>query len=268
MLKRVAVPFMFVSLGVFSAGLLSVGCGSDSTGGGTGGAGGHATGGTAGHATGGTPGTGGTATGGTPGTGGTATGGTPGTGGTPAGGAGGHATGGTPGTGGAAGGAGGAAGSPAGGAGGKAAGGAGGVAAGGTAGSAAGGAGGAALKVYSVTLNGAMDGFAADAGVTGTGTATVTLNTVTGDVSVNGTYMGLTGAATAGHIHGLATPPASAGIIVPLTVTAGTPDTSGTLTGSGTLNATNLAGMLAGMTYLNIHTAAHTGGEIRGNIGP
>ena len=67
MLKKVAVPLMLLSLGVFSAGLSSIGCGSSSSnndGGGTGGVGGHATGGTAGHATGGTPGTGGTATGG------------------------------------------------------------------------------------------------------------------------------------------------------------------------------------------------------------
>ena len=53
-----------------------------------------------------------------------------------------------------------------------------------------------------------------------------------------------------------------------LTATAGTPDTSGTLTGGGTLTADQITGMLAGMTYLNIHTTAHSGGEIRGNIGP
>ena len=96
----------------------------------------------------------------------------------------------------------------------------------------------------------------------------MTLNTVTGDVTVNGTYMGLTGPATMAHIHGLATPPTAAPVIVGLIVTAGTPNTSGTLTGGGTLSAVNLAGMLAGETYLNIHTAAHTGGEIRGNILP
>jgi hypothetical protein len=123
-----------------------------------------------------------------------------------------------------------------------------------------------ALKTYNVTLDGAQEGLT---GVTGTGTATVTLNTVTGDVTVNGTYMGLTGPATAAHIHGLATPPTAAPVIVNLIVTANaTTNTSGTLTGGGTLSATNLAGMLAGMTYLNIHTTANNTGEIRGNILP
>ena len=125
------------------------------------------------------------------------------------------------------------------------------------------------LKVYNVTLDGPMDGFGADSGVVGTGAATVTLNTVTGDVTVNGTFTGLTGPPTMAHIHGLATPPATAGVIVTLTATPNsTVNTTGTLTGAGTLNATNLAGMLNGQTYLNIHTTAHPGGEIRGNIGP
>jgi CHRD domain len=132
----------------------------------------------------------------------------------------------------------------------------------GAGGTAAGGAGGLALKTYNVTLNGAMEGLT---GVTGTGTATVTLDPNTGAVTVNGTFTGLTGLATMAHIHGLATPPAAAGVILGLTATTAT---SGTLTGSGTLSANNTAGMIAGMTYLNIHTPAKPGGEIRGNIGP
>ena len=37
---------------------------------------------------------------------------------------------------------------------------------------------------------------------------------------------------------------------------------------SGTLTAPQKAEMIAGTTYLNIHTTANSGGEIRGNIGP
>jgi hypothetical protein len=117
--------------------------------------------------------------------------------------------------------------------------------------------------MYSVALNGAMEGLT---GVTGTGTATVTLDTITRMVTVAGMYTGLTGMATAAHIHGLSTPPATADVIVPLMVTAGTPNTSGTIAGTGTLTAAQVTGMEAGMTYLNVHTAAHTGGEIRGDI--
>ena len=175
-------------------------------------------------------------------------------------------------TGGAAGGAAGhASGGAAGGASGGAAGGASGGAAGGAGGGAAGGAGGTVevdggvIKVYqNVVLDSAMDMVDAGAAM---GTATVTLNETTGAVSVSGTFSGLTGPATMAHIHGLETAPGvgNANVIVPLVATAAT---SGTLTGSGTLTPTEVTGMLAGLTYLNIHTAAHPAGEIRGNIGP
>ena len=192
---------------------------------------------------------------------------TPTTGG---GGAGGTSTGGA--AGGASGGAaGGASGGAAGHASGGAAGGASGGAAGGAGGTAAGGIGGTVevdggvIKVYqNVVLDAAMD--MVDSG-TATGTATVTLNETTGAVSVSGTFSGLSGPATMAHIHGLETSPGvgNENVIVPLVATAAT---SGTLTGSGTLTPAEVTGMLAGLTYLNIHTAAHSGGEIRGNIGP
>jgi hypothetical protein len=68
------------------------------------------------------------------------------------------------------------------------------------------------------------------------------------------------------HIHGLVISPATtASPILALTVTK---DTSGALTGTGTLSAANTAGMVAGQTYLNIHTDNNPNGEIRGNIGP
>jgi hypothetical protein len=138
-------------------------------------------------------------------------------------------------------------------------------ASGGAAGGANGGGGGGALKVYqNVVMDSAMD--MVDAG-TATGTATVTLNETTGAVSVSGTFSGLTGAATMAHIHGLETSPGvgNEGVIVTLVATAAA---SGTLTGSGTLTPTEVTGMLNGLTYLNIHTVLHSGGEIRGNIGP
>jgi|HubBroStandDraft_6_1064221.scaffolds.fasta_scaffold646507_2 hypothetical protein len=192
---------------------------------------------------------------------------TPTTGG---GGAGGTSTGGA--AGGASGGAaGGASGGAAGHASGGAAGGASGGAAGGAGGTAAGGIGGTVevdggvIKVYqNVVLDAAMD--MVDSG-TATGTATVTLNETTGLVSVSGTFSGLSGPATMAHIHGLETSPGvgNEGIIVTLVATNAT---SGTLTGSGTLTPADVTGMLDGLTYLNIHTALHTSGEIRGNIGP
>ncbi|HEY3243182.1 MAG TPA: CHRD domain-containing protein [Phycisphaerae bacterium] len=99
----------------------------------------------------------------------------------------------------------------------------------------------------------------------GTGSCNITLDDVTGLVTANCTFMGLTSPANAAHIHGLAPPGMNAGILIPLTVT---PATSGTVTGSGTLSAANVTGMLNGLTYVNIHTGQFPGGEIRGQIVP
>lgn len=97
----------------------------------------------------------------------------------------------------------------------------------------------------------------------GIGTCTITLDDVTGSVSVTGSFTGLSGSATAAHIHGLAAPGVSAGIIVGLVETGGT---SGTISGGGILTPAEVTGMLAGLTYVNVHTPAHGGGEIRGQI--
>ena len=97
----------------------------------------------------------------------------------------------------------------------------------------------------------------------GVGACSVTLDDVTGSVSVTGSFSGLSSNATAAHIHGLAGPGVNAGIIIGLTETGGT---SGNVSGGGTLTPAEITGMLNGLTYLNIHTTAHPGGEIRGQI--
>src|SRR3569623_1396789 len=123
-------------------------------------------------------------------------------------------------TGGAGGNAGGHAGSAAGGA------------AGGHGGSAAGGAGGEANIMYNVTHTGAMEAFSTPtAASTATGAATVTLNPNTGAVSVQGSFTGLSAAASSAHIHGPAAAGVNADIILPLTAT---PATAGAVSGLGT----------------------------------
>ena len=97
----------------------------------------------------------------------------------------------------------------------------------------------------------------------GSGTCTVTLDDVTGSVSVTGSFTGLTSNATAAHIHGLAGPGMNAGIIVGLVETGGT---SGNVSGGGTLTPGEVTGMLNGMTYINVHTSSNPGGEIRGQV--
>ena len=84
-------------------------------------------------------------------------------------------------------------------------------------------------------------------------------------------YSGLSGAAAAAHIHTGAVGVAG-GVILPLVVSAspmvGTLTTANfTASGAITTFAEAVAAIQAGNTYFNIHTAAHPGGEIRGQIG-
>jgi hypothetical protein len=95
----------------------------------------------------------------------------------------------------------------------------------------------------------------------GTGTGEFTYDTSTKALTYTVTYSGLTGAATAGHIHGPAAPGANAGVMVPFQ-NAGTSPIKGT----ATLTDAQAADLMAGRTYVNVHTAAHGGGEIRGQI--
>ena len=102
----------------------------------------------------------------------------------------------------------------------------------------------------------------------GTGTVTVTYDASTKTVTWQGTFSGLTGPATAAHIHGPAEGGKNAGVIVPLS-SKDTPFTS-PFKGSATLpddKAAALAAALSGgQAYVNIHTAANAGGEIRGQL--
>lgn len=105
---------------------------------------------------------------------------------------------------------------------------------------------------------------AGGAGRTGTGLATLTLDDVSGIITItSGTFSGLSGNTTVAHIHGYSGLGVSSGPIVNLSLTPlGT--TSGSFSGSGAVNAANV---LAGLTYINIHSSTFGGGEIRGQIG-
>ncbi|MFN7927310.1 MAG: CHRD domain-containing protein [Blastocatellia bacterium] len=105
----------------------------------------------------------------------------------------------------------------------------------------------------------------------GTGTATVVVDTVTGKVTVTVNFSGLSGAYTGGHIHCCAAPGSNAGIIVPFDafLTGPADKLSGSLTNyspATPLTAAQIAGLLNGQAYVNIHTAANPGGEIRGQL--
>ena len=87
-----------------------------------------------------------------------------------------------------------------------------------------------------------------------------------GTFTVNLDFTGLSGNASAAHIHGFAAPGANAGVLAGLTFTAAT---SGMVTGVWTLTSLEqVDGLFDGLTYINLHSTAFPGGELRGQLTP
>jgi hypothetical protein len=99
---------------------------------------------------------------------------------------------------------------------------------------------------------------------TGGGSATVTFDPATKQITWEGTFSGLTGAPTAAHIHGPAEPGKNAGVMVPLSQ-KDVPFTS-PFKGSATLTDAQASDLMAGLCYVNVHTEANKGGELRGQL--
>jgi len=95
----------------------------------------------------------------------------------------------------------------------------------------------------------------------GKGTAAAALDTTTKTLTWTVTYSGLSGPATAGHIHGPAAPGANAGVLVPFSGGLASP-----IKGSAPLTDAQISDLEAGRTYINLHTADNKGGEIRGQL--
>ena len=100
---------------------------------------------------------------------------------------------------------------------------------------------------------------------TGTGDGTFVLNTATNELTWNVKFSGLTGPAAAAHIHGPAAPGVNANVLVPFDVPKAP---AGEIKGSSVIQASQVAELKAGKWYVNIHTAANKGGEIRGQLMP
>jgi CHRD domain len=127
----------------------------------------------------------------------------------------------------------------------------------------------------------------------GTGTTQVTYDDIAHSLRVQVTFSGLTGNTTAAHIHGptatagigtagvITTTPTFAGF--PTGVTSGSYDNTLDLTLNSSYNASFItanggttsgaetalaASLAAGKSYLNIHTTAFPGGEIRSFLTP
>jgi len=150
----------------------------------------------------------------------------------------------------------------------------------------------AASITFTAPLSGATE--VPSVNTQGTGFATVILDTTAQTLFVNVSFSGLTGTTTASHIHCCVASPflaANAGVAtqtptfanLPLGVTSGSFTQLLDLTLSSSYNpafitaqggsilaaeATLITGMENGESYLNIHTTAFPGGEIRGLLAP
>jgi hypothetical protein len=116
----------------------------------------------------------------------------------------------------------------------------------------------AAVQHYSTKLAGPSEVPAND--TKGTGKVEATLDTTTKTFSYKVTYSGLTGAPTMAHFHG----PALAGVNAPPIIVV--KDLPSPMKGTAVLTDVQIADLQAGKWYFNIHTSAHPGGEIRGQL--
>ena len=123
-------------------------------------------------------------------------------------------------------------------------------------------AGAAALAdtlLYKADLKGSTEVPANDS--KGTGTVAAKLDTSSMKLTWTVTYSGLSGPATAAHFHGPAKAGDSAGPQITLEAPLASP-----ISGEATLTKAQADDLANGLWYLNVHTAAHPPGEIRGQL--
>lgn len=96
------------------------------------------------------------------------------------------------------------------------------------------------------------------------GVATFTLNSMLNEITYSVVTDGLSGPITMAHIHGGAIG-VSGGVLVDLSAGINGNQITGTITGAAITDAL-INAMLKGETYVNVHTTANPGGEIRGQI--
>jgi hypothetical protein len=96
---------------------------------------------------------------------------------------------------------------------------------------------------------------------TGSGEATVSLDTATHEITWNVTFSGFTSEVTAAHIHGPAEAGKNAGVVVPLGSAPKSP-----LHGPAKLTAEQEQQLTAGMYYVNVHSKNFPSGAVRGQL--
>ncbi len=93
-----------------------------------------------------------------------------------------------------------------------------------------------------------------------TGTATCVMDTDANTLTYTVAFSGLLAPQTAGHFHGFAAPGVNAGVL------HGLPALGSPVAGVWNYLEAQEANIIAGLTYVNIHTSMFPGGEIRGQV--
>ena len=94
----------------------------------------------------------------------------------------------------------------------------------------------------------------------GAGSVTATFDTASKKLSWKGNVTGLSGPATAAHFHA-GESGKNGGVAVPITGAD-----KGSFEGSATLTDAQAEELMSGKWYVNVHTAANKGGEVRGQV--
>jgi hypothetical protein len=118
----------------------------------------------------------------------------------------------------------------------------------------------AAMVNLKADLNGAAE--VPPNSTTAKGSVTAAFDTTTKKLTWKGTYSGLSGPATAAHLHA-GEPGKNGGVAVPLFAGAAA---KSPFEGEATLTDAQATDLLAGKLYANIHTEANKAGEIRGQL--
>jgi hypothetical protein len=96
---------------------------------------------------------------------------------------------------------------------------------------------------------------------TGTGDATVSLDTATHEITYDVTFKGMESDVTAAHIHGPAEPGKNAGVVVPFGSNPTSP-----IHGTKQLTPEQEQQLTSGSYYVNIHSKDNPSGAIRGQL--
>ena len=98
----------------------------------------------------------------------------------------------------------------------------------------------------------------------GTGTVTATFDPATKELTCSGTFSGLTGPVLAAHFHGPAEPGKNAGVQIWISEKGKTFESP--FNSSVKLTDAQAADLMNGQWYVNLHTKANPGGELRGQL--